>query len=215
MLNIPSIETRYAGCRFRSRLEARHAVFFDHLGIFWEYEPEGFILPSGYYLPDFHIPVQPRTANTEFWIEIKPNQEAADSDRRICEFEGATLVLTRINERDVLITPDDPDGLKCREWIMLIGQFPRSDSLWNCCPPDSEYHGEISYDTPYLWCVCPCGATIGFQFEGRGMRIPCQCTEDRDGDRYHSQDHPQLMAAYEAARSARFEFGECRKGSNG
>lgn len=28
---IRAIETRYAGCRFRSRLEARWAVFFDHL----------------------------------------------------------------------------------------------------------------------------------------------------------------------------------------
>lgn len=38
---IKPIETRYAGCRFRSRLEARWAVFFDALKIEWEYEPEG------------------------------------------------------------------------------------------------------------------------------------------------------------------------------
>lgn len=30
---IKAIETSYAGCRFRSRLEARWAVFFDTLGI--------------------------------------------------------------------------------------------------------------------------------------------------------------------------------------
>lgn len=36
-----ALTTRYAGCRFRSRLEARWAVFFDHLGIEWEYEPQG------------------------------------------------------------------------------------------------------------------------------------------------------------------------------
>lgn len=36
------IETSYAGCRFRSRLEARWAVFFDALDIPWDYEPQGF-----------------------------------------------------------------------------------------------------------------------------------------------------------------------------
>jgi hypothetical protein len=36
------IETFYRGYRFRSRLEARWAVFMDAAGIVWEYEPEGF-----------------------------------------------------------------------------------------------------------------------------------------------------------------------------
>lgn len=53
---IKAIETLYNGYRFRSRLEARWAVFFDSLGVKYEYEPEGFLLPSGkYYLPDFRI----------------------------------------------------------------------------------------------------------------------------------------------------------------
>lgn len=53
---IQAIETHYAGCRFRSRLEARWAVFFDALDVEWEYEPQGFELPSGRYLPDFWLP---------------------------------------------------------------------------------------------------------------------------------------------------------------
>ena len=36
------IPTRYKGYHFRSRLEARWAVFFDYLGLDWEYEPEGY-----------------------------------------------------------------------------------------------------------------------------------------------------------------------------
>ena len=44
MTGIAAIQTRYAGCRFRSRIEARWAVFFDALGIRWEYEPQGFDL---------------------------------------------------------------------------------------------------------------------------------------------------------------------------
>ena len=67
MTDIKPIETRYKGHRFRSRLEARWAVFFDSIGIEWEYEPEGFSMPDGeYYLPDFYI----EDWNT--WIEIKP-----------------------------------------------------------------------------------------------------------------------------------------------
>ena len=56
MGQIRAIETEYDGYRFRSRLEARWAVFFDALGVDYEYEPEGFELPSGKrYLPDFRV----------------------------------------------------------------------------------------------------------------------------------------------------------------
>ena len=39
-----AIETIYNGFRFRSRLEARWAVFFDNLSVKYRYEPEGFDL---------------------------------------------------------------------------------------------------------------------------------------------------------------------------
>ena len=54
---IRAIETEYNGYRFRSRLEARWAVFFEEAEIPFEYEPEGFILKDGtHYLPDFYLP---------------------------------------------------------------------------------------------------------------------------------------------------------------
>jgi hypothetical protein len=66
-MDIKPIETVYNGYRFRSRLEARWAVFFDALGIKYEYEPEGFELDDGYhYLPDFYLPAM------ETYVEIKP-----------------------------------------------------------------------------------------------------------------------------------------------
>lgn len=56
-MSLKPIETKYKGYRFRSRLEARWAVFFDALGIAWEYEKEGFDLgEAGWYLPDFWLP---------------------------------------------------------------------------------------------------------------------------------------------------------------
>ena len=54
---INAIPTLYHGYRFRSRLEARWAVFFDVLGVEFEYEPEGLFLSDGtQYLPDFYLP---------------------------------------------------------------------------------------------------------------------------------------------------------------
>lgn len=68
---IKPIETQYKGYRFRSRLEARWAVFFDALGLKWEYEPEGFDLgEEGWYLPDFRLSVPGRKVG--LWLEIKP-----------------------------------------------------------------------------------------------------------------------------------------------
>ena len=51
-----AIETVYKNYRFRSRAEARHAVFFETLGIKYQYEPEGFDSEGTWYLPDFWLP---------------------------------------------------------------------------------------------------------------------------------------------------------------
>ena len=40
--NTKAKETYYDGYRFRSRLEARWAVFFNNIGLEYEYEMEGF-----------------------------------------------------------------------------------------------------------------------------------------------------------------------------
>lgn len=77
-MTLTPIETSYKGVTFRSRLEARWAVFFDELHVRWLYEPEGFVLPSGArYLPDFFLP------DFNYWIEIKPE---LIEDRRHGEF---------------------------------------------------------------------------------------------------------------------------------
>lgn len=70
MEEIKSIETEYNGYRFRSRLEARWAVFFDLLEIEYEYEPEGFVLDDGSkYLPDFYL------SQHGVYVEIKSKHD--------------------------------------------------------------------------------------------------------------------------------------------
>jgi hypothetical protein len=66
MQHIAAIQTRFKGYLFRSRLEARWAVFFDRCHERFVYEDQGFHLPSGPYLPDFYL------ARLNIFIEIKP-----------------------------------------------------------------------------------------------------------------------------------------------
>lgn len=80
------IETKYAGYRFRSRLEARWAVFFDHLGVEWYYEPQGFEVDGERYLPDFFLPDVKTSRGRGAWIEIKGRQPSYPSrDTRLAE----------------------------------------------------------------------------------------------------------------------------------
>jgi hypothetical protein len=52
-------ETTFRGCRFRSRLEVRWAVFMHALWVPYVYEPEGYDLGDGLcYAPDFWLPQQ-------------------------------------------------------------------------------------------------------------------------------------------------------------
>lgn len=77
MARIRAIETRAYGCRFRSRLEARWATLFNAMEWAWEYEPQGFTLPGGNYLPDFRLKIA--GTREAFWFEVKPgNQEKED-----------------------------------------------------------------------------------------------------------------------------------------
>ncbi len=87
MLNtIKAKPTRYKDILFRSRLEAKWAVFFDVLGVQWQYEPEyddvefhGFLVA---YKPDFYLP------DLDLWIEVKPTSLRQLSDGEIRKIVG-------------------------------------------------------------------------------------------------------------------------------
>lgn len=120
---IQAIQTKYKGYNFRSRLEARWAVFFDALGLKWEYEPEGFELPGGIrYLPDFRI-----TSPTGLvqWYEVKPvgvtsdnkvtlaNARSYDSDMNECPGLGIHILSGDPLDHIAMGVPDghgDPTG---------------------------------------------------------------------------------------------------------
>lgn len=94
MPKIKAIPTRYAGCRFRSRLEARWAVLFDTLGWSWEFEPRSFSLPSGGYLPDFWVTAGRRAP---VWFEVKPSTDEREDMRwpELAAMTGDVLIVAR------------------------------------------------------------------------------------------------------------------------
>lgn len=93
---VKAIETEYKGYRFRSRLEARWAVFMDELDIDWQYEPEGFNTPSGPYLPDFFLRFRPdshdaaRYPGAGYWLEVKPREPSEDELAKLLAVCAAT-----------------------------------------------------------------------------------------------------------------------------
>lgn len=184
MMELKPIETQYRGYRFRSRLEARWAVFFDALRIPYVYEPEGYELAGERYLPDFWLPEQ------QCFVEIKP----ARPDERECRLAGLLA---------------ETSGF--RTFIFFSLDSPPPDSHSDC---DSAWLTWLPYvhDGDYWWCECTTCHALDIQYCGRSDRMPCkksgQCPRSEHGDKGYTYDTPRLRLAYEAARSARFEHGE-------
>lgn len=199
---IKAIETEYAGCRFRSRLEARWAVFFDHAGIRWEYEPQGFDMCGRRYLPDFLL------VDSGTWVEVKGSVEQLD-------YELMLHAATHLPE----VKPTFESGPR----LLLLGPMPAplpTDTITN-------YTGSRDYDWGWLGFKydpdCELGERLSSRWWGFGSyhknlrpwllvntsnATPVE-TGDDDWltptlDPYESG----LPDAYIAARSARFEFGE-------
>lgn len=104
---IQAVETRYKGYRFRSRLEARDACFFDALGIAWEYEKE--YSPAGNYLPDFFLPEYP------LWVEVKPEAFTLSESEKCSD-------LCRTTGQPVLQLVGLPAEGPCEVWTLRFGR---------------------------------------------------------------------------------------------
>lgn len=186
-MDIKPIETVYNGYRFRSRLEARWAVFLDAIGADWEYEPEGFDLGNGiFYLPDFKIRTMSKyyRTPTEFYLEVKgvPTKEAGVKCRLLSK------------HYPVLIVGDIPrahgDFRDC-----LYGYFNIDDDGYkvDCVRDSFTYIDGDSY--PCLLCADTDG--------GVGLYGP-----DWWFDVDPPADEKKTIRAFDKARQARFEHGE-------
>ena len=186
-----AIETQYKGYRFRSRLEARWAIFFDELGIRWQYETEGFVLnDKTWYLPDFFINIKTMMFNQscfEYWdighfdifIEIKPTPETAA--------DAGNELYNNFNE-PIAIIPGTPYYYPINVMFSIQDDGKRQSYM--------AHIGVDDNDEPCLFCMFePPGEDASYGI--MHMIIPMM----------HRTQH-----ASEAARSARFEFGESGAG---
>ncbi len=113
---IKPIETVYNGYRFRSRLEARWAVFLDAFGINYQYEMEGYKINVGEndeicYLPDFFLP------DFGYFVEVKGTDEALASD----SYKIACAV--------------DYQNTPCSNGLLILGDIPNPEHVtWGDIP---------------------------------------------------------------------------------
>lgn len=179
-------------------------MFFDALGLTWDYEPEGYSLPSGGYLPDFWLPWQ------NAWFEVKGQWGGYDGREQalageLAEATGRTVFIAY----GPLPRTLDPQG---HDWSTNIG-----DSI--------QYRAsKETGDILYAFCTCPWCGRIGIEYDARGARV-CGWRAHHDDydtalarvvaqghhradDKCYTGDDPRIVKAYAAARSARFEHGE-------
>lgn len=193
MGEIKAIQTEYKGYLFRSRLEARWAVFFDACGIEYEYEPEGYDLGNRLmYLPDFLLHDVDGRDGGDLYVEVKGRMTSADAEK-----------INRFYE----IGKDDPDFYgKSKTAILVVGNIPSGSDidaiLWciegeayadNGNWPSSYNFGTIDGD---YFAAYP-GLNKNGRFELFGDDSNYLCDMDRNA----------TEKAYRAARQARFEHG--------
>jgi hypothetical protein len=176
-MNIQPIETEYFGFSFRSRLEARWAVFYELIGVKWDYEPEGYNLDGVLYLPDFHI-------ERVGWIEIKPvepTKEETEKAERLCKAtkESVYTFFGSVNGSSGF------DGGDYAHEFYYQKDF--NQAHWDHCR---------------FWCECPKCGRLGIEFSGYVDRLGCKCTVV---SRNFQSD--RLLAAAQAARCMSFRRG--------
>ena len=184
------IPTYWAGRYFRSRLEARWAVFFDTLGIAYEYEKEGYDLGSGIsYLPDFWL------TDLKFWVEIKPSEPTPE------EFEKARRL---VNSCGIpLYMAVEPIGF-IPPWPPAEMTNPLKYDYGDGPPAHLAFLEEDHQDEDYRWTRCPGCGRYGIAFEGRCHRL-CRC-EAGDGKEGRSESRcDSLVLAYALAVMERFD----------
>jgi len=186
---IQAIETQFDGYSFRSRIEARWAVFMKTLGVRYEYEKEGYDLGDlGWYLPDFWLP------DHNVWLEIKGQYPATTEIERCKALALGTMKVTHLSWA-FIPSPSDilSDGLE------LI--YTYSPGLFNGKARRWIVHGSA------VWCRCPRCGVAGMAHGGDGVELSRQGLCECDFDVTQTQityDDLEMLQAYEAARKARF-----------
>jgi hypothetical protein len=205
MDDIKPVNTPYMGFWFRSRLEARYAVYFDALGIKYEYEKEGYSLGElGWYLPDFWLP------QFNCWAEIKPINQWSTFCNDDFHLDNKVETIAR-SFRDNIAPIIVFGGIPTVGWNGMAYCYDMTDSS------GGTYENQVGFD----WCAMTAEAVLSFTDEDvrllRGDRVlytnglmdtqwDYRC---RDGLHRRTGSHfcYPIMKAANKAKSARFEHG--------
>ena len=147
------LPTKFNGTTFRSRTEARWAVFFTCMNWEWTYENQGFELEAGgHYLPDFEI----RLPNTEmYFVEVKPD----DFDKfEQEEYMDRLQRFTSEAGKDLLILDGNPS---CKPFDLVCHSF-EGKSLG--CAFLQDYEPYVRWIDEYWMGYIQLDATTGRQF---------------------------------------------------
>ena len=214
-MEIKAIETEYNGYRFRSRLEARWAVFFDAAKIKYEYEPEGFEFADGTrYLPDFYLP------DEDMYVEVKaPRNNLFPEIKKIGDFIKAS-------KKVVLLLSNIPDQTH-NEWFFSILYLNPVSLLveHRYCPFYVEYDDEwkplkMKIDREYAEPVSLPEMTIRFLFDSKLYNIESTIAHRQnriiklllpafyDDETMEPSAEEFMKNCFKKARQARFEHGE-------
>lgn len=141
-MNIKAIDTEYNGFRFRSRLEARWAVFMDAMGVRYEYEREGYDLDGLLYLPDFWLP------QLNAHLEIKPVEPTEQEQEKVIRLASHTGGLVYI----MIGQPECPNvGGNWYQNLRCELQFDgRADRITCKCPRSGEGDKGYNFDSSRL-----------------------------------------------------------------
>lgn len=150
------IQTHYQGYTFRSRLEARWAVFFDTLAFRWEYEPEGYVLQDGaWYLPDFWLP------QVSMFAEVKPACLGEDIVEIGEEAMSKVVGLVEATQHPTIIL----DGIPRDTNYWAVWPDPILGWTWNDVWLSSHYRHHLNQN-PHIY------ADTGFSLDERRHGVP-------------------------------------------
>ena len=201
-----AIETVYKGYRFRCRLEARWAVFFDAIGLPFEYEPEGFTLDDGTkYLPDFWLP------SLKMWVEIKSAIDVVETMSLDAD-PFSTPMIQKLRSCDLFkLMRRFRNG---QHWPIacIIGQ-PGQHRIWFFGWDLSNSSGGEFEDDNASWCIANGKVTLDLHIKTPDREIYADNLYGPVLEHFtYARDHRYILRpikdALEQARQARFEHGE-------
>jgi hypothetical protein len=189
-----SKRTLYREVLYRSRIEARWAVFYDTLGIKHKYEPFWAEVDSRRgcinYKPDFEIVVP--DDNQSYYVEIKDSVPSQEAITKACGWArdlGDVVIFFELR-------PPKPvsESAWLFEWAKISDQVSRHTNIW--------------------WCECPKCRYLGLREFGE---LPCKCYPETSAsaalewDEVFGTDYsldfthtPRLLDAYKKAQNYRF-----------